>query len=165
MKEILTQYADYNVWANRLLVDVLITLSDDDIQKDLGGSFGCIKATVHHIYGAESIWLQRLQMTEHVLLPADMASFDTATLCKNWIEGSENLASFAHAIRDERGFEHQYHYKNVKNELFKSKVWESLQHVNNHSTFHRGQIITYLRQLGKAKLPSTDFITYCRGRK
>ena len=34
-----------------------------------------------------------------------------------------------------------------------------LVHLVNHSSYHRGQVITLLRQLG-AKTPSTDFLAY-----
>ncbi|MGH9667837.1 MAG: DinB family protein, partial [Bryobacteraceae bacterium] len=36
-----------------------------------------------------------------------------------------------------------------------------LQHVVNHSTQHRGQIVTLLRQLGQ-KPPTLDLIAYYR---
>jgi uncharacterized damage-inducible protein DinB len=36
-----------------------------------------------------------------------------------------------------------------------------LQHVVNHSTYHRGQIATMLRQLGTKAIP-TDLIAYHR---
>jgi uncharacterized damage-inducible protein DinB len=36
-----------------------------------------------------------------------------------------------------------------------------MQHVVNHSSYHRGQVTTLLRQLG-AKPVATDLITYYR---
>ena len=42
-------------------------------------------------------------------------------------------------------------------------LWQLLQHVANHSTYHRGQITTMLRQLG-AKATSTDLIIFYRER-
>jgi uncharacterized damage-inducible protein DinB len=40
-----------------------------------------------------------------------------------------------------------------------------LLHVFNHSNFHRGQLVTILRQLGEEKIPQTDYIHYSRSRK
>jgi uncharacterized damage-inducible protein DinB len=37
------------------------------------------------------------------------------------------------------------------------------RHFINHSSYHRGQIVTFLRQLG-ASPPSTDLILYYRRR-
>ena len=35
--------------------------------------------------------------------------------------------------------------------------------VMNHGTYHRGQIVTLLRQLGATDLPSTDFVRFANG--
>ncbi len=40
-----------------------------------------------------------------------------------------------------------------------------LQHVVNHGTYHRGQIVTMLRQLGAAPPQSMDLIAFYRARK
>ena len=52
--------------------------------------------------------------------------------------------------------------KNLKGETFTHVYWQAFQHVVNHSTYHRGQIITMLRQLG-VKPPGTDLIMFYRG--
>jgi uncharacterized damage-inducible protein DinB len=41
----------------------------------------------------------------------------------------------------------------------KNTLAELFRHVANHSTYHRGQWVTQLRQLG-AKSPSTDYINF-----
>jgi uncharacterized damage-inducible protein DinB len=42
-------------------------------------------------------------------------------------------------------------------------LWQMLQHLVNHGTYHRGQIATMLRQL-RAKPLSTDLIAFYRER-
>lgn len=38
-----------------------------------------------------------------------------------------------------------------------------VQHCTNHSTYHRGQLITLARQLGiKKEVPSTDLLYFSR---
>ncbi len=165
MKEILLNYTEYNVWANKLIAEVLCTLTEEEATKELGGSFSSIRKTVQHLWLAESVWLQRLHMAEHVVLPAENFSGDLNDICQRWLTCSEDLFLFTKKIKDERGLEHQFHYTNIKGEFQKSKVWECLHHVCNHSTLHRGQLITYLRQIGVTKIPATDFIAYCRGKK
>lgn len=60
-------------------------------------------------------------------------------------------------------FEAKTTYKNLGGESFTAVNSDILQQVFNHSTFHRGQIITLLRFLGfEGKLPSTDFISWER---
>ncbi len=165
MKEILINYTQYNVWANKLILASLTTLTDEEVEKDLGGSFPSIRRTVEHSWFAESIWLQRLQMVEQIVSPALTFSGNFNDACAEWLKISEDLQEFCEKIYDDRGLEHQFHYTNIQGEHCKSKVWECLQHVCNHSTFHRGQLIIYLRQLGKTKIPSTDFIKFSRSKK
>ena len=53
-------------------------------------------------------------------------------------------------------------YKSMKGEPFTTKAGDIALHVVNHSTFHRGQMITILRELGQENLPATDYIFYTR---
>jgi uncharacterized damage-inducible protein DinB len=40
--------------------------------------------------------------------------------------------------------------------------WQTFQHLVNHGTYHRGQVVTMLRQLGVQTVPSTDLIAFYR---
>ena len=40
-------------------------------------------------------------------------------------------------------------------------LWQLVQHLANHSTYHRGQVIAMLRQLG-AKAVATDLVAFDR---
>jgi uncharacterized damage-inducible protein DinB len=48
---------------------------------------------------------------------------------------------------------------------YKQPIWQMLLHVFNHATYHRGQVVNMLRQLGVDKIPSTDFSTWAVGKK
>ncbi len=50
----------------------------------------------------------------------------------------------------------------MKGEEFIQENRQIIYHCMNHSTFHRGQIISQLRTLGVDKLQATDFIVYLR---
>ncbi len=165
MKEIILQYTNYNVWANKRIIDLLQILTDDELDKELGGSFSTVRKTVYHIWGAESIWHQRLQMAEHILIPQDHFDGNFSEACMEWQKVSKQFIAFADKQFDDRSFEHEFAYRALKNTPMKSKVWEALHHCMNHSTFHRGQLINYARMLGLTKIQSIDFITYCRERK
>ena len=53
-------------------------------------------------------------------------------------------------------------HRNVKNETWRYPLWQQLYHVLNHSSYHRGQVVTMLRQLRQvgASAPTTDFLVY-----
>jgi uncharacterized damage-inducible protein DinB len=165
MKEIALKYTAYNLWANRLLVDVLLSLPDEVVEKNLKGSFGSLRATAEHIWVAEHIWLQRLLMAEKVGPPNENLPSNFETVCRAWLTCSEALHHFTEKIFDDRGLLHEFHYYNIAGEQQKSSVWECLLHVANHGSFHRGQLVNYLRQSGVKTIPSTDFMAYCSGKK
>jgi uncharacterized damage-inducible protein DinB len=50
-------------------------------------------------------------------------------------------------------------YENLQGELWEYALAHMMQHVVNHSSYHRGQIVTLLRQLGQSP-PATDFLVY-----
>ena len=54
-------------------------------------------------------------------------------------------------------------YRSTRGDAFTTPLWQQLQHVVNHSSYHRGQVVTLLRQLGVDPI-GTDLIAFYRGR-
>jgi uncharacterized damage-inducible protein DinB len=50
-------------------------------------------------------------------------------------------------------------YRNLRGQFYAYPLWQQLAHVVNHSTYHRGQVTTMLRQLGAAPV-SSDLLLY-----
>jgi uncharacterized damage-inducible protein DinB len=44
-------------------------------------------------------------------------------------------------------------------------VWQILQHVVNHGSYHRGRVTTMLRQLGAAPPKCMDLVVFYRERE
>ncbi len=160
LKEILVQYAAYNLWANQRLIQTLNNLEEGVADAEILSSFSSIKKTVEHLALVEFIWWQRLKLVENISLPEEKNQTLTETgkellahslQWKEWVEKSTNAA-----------FEHEFVYRNTKKEQFKNPVYQMLLHLFNHQTYHRGQLVTMLRQVGIDKIPATDFIEWCR---
>ena len=58
--------------------------------------------------------------------------------------------------------DHEFFYLNSRKERFKQPVYQVILHVFNHGTYHRGQLVSILRQLGISDIPQTDFIVWSR---
>jgi uncharacterized damage-inducible protein DinB len=164
MKQLLQQYAAYNLWANKILLEKIAQVPDEVVQKEMKSSFNSIFNTVLHLLDVESIWWQRLKLQEHVEWPGknfegnfEALSLQLLFFSRQWGEWVSNT--------NEVNLTHVFGYQNSKKEFFKQPVYEMLLHLFNHQTFHRGQIITMLRQNGIEKLPATDFIVFSRGKK
>ena len=140
----------------------MLKLEDEKLDKEIISSFPSLRDTAYHIWGAEFLWLQRLQLTEQpVYMPYIFkGTFEEA--CTDWQQVLQVLIDFISGQYDDKGLEHVFQYYNSEKKSFKNSVCEALQHVFNHSTYHRGQLVTMLRQLGLEKIPETDFTAFLR---
>lgn len=161
MKELLKQYATYNIWATKRILDIILTMPEEKQMAELPSSFTSLFKTVLHMLDAESIWWQRMKMNERINIPSE--NFDgtmkevadslmqQSKLWEEWVSNASDLS-----------LDHVFQYYNNKKEHFKMPVYQMLQHVFNHGTYHRGQLINMLRQLGVEKVPPTDFSLWTR---
>ena len=161
MKELLQQLASYNVWATRRIADVILTLPEEKCQQELPGSFSTIFKTVLHCWDAEAVWWQRVRLQERTIAPSEQFSGTMKDVVNGLLNQSKQWEEWIHQS-SERALEHVFQYYNNKKESFKQPVSQVITHVINHSTYHRGQMITQLHQLGVDKLPATDFIVWSR---
>ena len=163
MKQLLQQYAAYNLWANKILLERLAQLHHEILQKETDSSFGSIYKTLEHLMEVESIWWQRLKLQEHVQFPDKDPNENFHGLSINLLALSKQWNDWVSGA-NEKNITHVFGYQNTKKEFFKQPVYEMLLHLFNHQTFHRGEIITMLRQNGIDKIPATDFIVFSRSK-
>jgi uncharacterized damage-inducible protein DinB len=161
MKQLLQQYAAYNMWANQKMIDVVKTLKEEQVQQEIVSSFSSIYKTLLHYWTAESLWHLRMLHQPHEDSSAMGFAGSTAELCNNLLKQSEIWNEWIVSAKEEE-LQQNLSYKNLAGESFEQPVYLLLHHVFNHSTFHRGQLITMFRQLGVSELPSTDFTTFTR---
>ena len=148
----------YNAWADGLVFETVAKLTPEQFDKDLGSSYHSVKGTLVHIVGAEWIWLRRwLGTSPRTLLnPND---FSSAEQIKNrWEEVEQERKEFVANLTEE-SLKKMLSYTNIKGQPFSYPLWQALQHLVNHSTYHRGQVTTLLRQLG-AQPKGTDLLAY-----
>jgi uncharacterized damage-inducible protein DinB len=153
---------DYNAWANRRELDVASKLTAEQFTKQMGSSFSSVRDTLAHIFGAEWVWLERFQGRSPSSLP-DVAQFaDVASLRERWLEHEARLLSFVGGLK-QADLDRLMEYNTLKFGIYSNPLWQSMQHVVNHGTYHRGQITTMLRQLGAQPIP-TDLMHFYRER-
>ncbi|MDB5221534.1 MAG: hypothetical protein JWN83_201 [Chitinophagaceae bacterium] len=163
MKQLLQQYAAYNTWANKRIIEAANQLPGEQINKEIISSFPSIYKTMLHLMEVENAWWERLKLVEHPALSGWFTG-NFEELSKKLLELSQQWHNW---IRDanEVNITHVFAYQNSKKEHFKQPVYEMLLHLFNHQTFHRGQLVTMFRQLGLDKIPPTDFSVFSRKNK
>jgi uncharacterized damage-inducible protein DinB len=153
---------DYNAWANRRSLDAASALTAEQFVQPMGSSFGSVRDTLAHLYGAEFIWMERFQGRSPSSLPDTTQFKDLASLRERWNELEARLLGFVRGLT-QTDIERVFEYKTMKFGVYSNPLWESLQHVVNHGTYHRGQVTTLLRQLGAQPI-STDLMHFYRER-
>jgi uncharacterized damage-inducible protein DinB len=161
MKEYLNQLAAYNLWANQQLAKAILALPEEKQQAEIPSSFTNIYKTLLHMWDAESIWWQRMKFEEKLIIPSVVFSGSIQELITQQMKQSMIFEEWI-SNASEMALSHVFAYQNSKKEQFKHPVYQVLIHVFNHGTYHRGQLVNMLRQLGVEKIPQTDFIVWCR---
>lgn len=157
--EVLELFA-YNAWANRLLFDAAGKLPEADYLRDLKSSHGGIHGTLAHIVWAEQLWVHRWVAKPNPAVPqgADLKSL--AEVRNRWEEVEAERGSVLAGFNEER-LEDTIRVQPSSGGEFTHSFRQMFRHFINHSSYHRGQIVTMLRQLG-SKPPNTDLIMYYR---
>jgi len=149
---------DYNRWADHRTLAAAARLDKATFARPMGNSFSSVRDTLAHILGAEWIWLERWNGVSPTAL-LDAAIFPTADSLKaRWQTVEQDLSQFIQALTPAR-LQENLSYLNRAGERYAYPLWQQMVHVVNHSTYHRGQVTTLLRQVG-AKPVETDFLAY-----
>lgn len=157
LPEILDLFA-YNRWANGRLLDAAGQLSDDQFTHALGGSFPSLRDTLAHMLAADWVWLSRWQGDPLGTAPDLSGCTDIAAIRGRW-EVLEAAQSAYLAGLTEASLARPVSIITRTGLSLELPMRDTLRHVVNHATYHRGQVVTLLRQLG-AEAVSTDLTLY-----
>ena len=159
MKRHIYTQVDYNLWANQRIIDLLSSLDSEVIDQPISNSFPTIKETLKHLQYAESIWLQRIQLDEHTSIPWPDTNPTAPQLYSDIIKGSNDLTEYVFDIT-KKDLNRKISFIPGEGSNLSDTIERILYHVVNHSTYHRGQVITMLKQLGIKEAVSTDLFFY-----
>ena len=156
---------EYDRWANNRVFEAVSTLGAEEFTRDLGGSFRSVRDTLVHIIGCEWGWLTCWKE------PSPSSAFvtdlwtglgalfhpnafpDVAAVQLRWAEVEREQVEFVNRVT----------YESLGRLLPVRTTQISLahlmQHLANHSTYHRGQVSLMMRQLAAAPV-ATDFALF-----
>jgi uncharacterized damage-inducible protein DinB len=150
----------FNAWANNRIFEALENLPPAEFTRDLKSSHGSIHGTLAHMVAAEKIWLSRFAGTpDKDLMPAS-AMPALADVKAAWESTGYAMAKFLGSMTD-RKLQETFTTTYASGKTYTYIYWQAFQHVVDHSSYHRGQIITLMRQLGHTP-PSTGLIGFYR---
>jgi len=152
---------EYDRWANNRVLQAVSALSAEQFTHDLAGSFRSVRDTLVHIIGGEWIWLAYWSEPSPAAVITDLrerrdALFDpdafpnVAVVKSKWAEVEKEQAEFVGRVTNE-SLEKMLPFRSSQLSLA-----HLMQHLANHSTYHRGQVALMMRQL-EAEPLATDF--------
>jgi uncharacterized damage-inducible protein DinB len=156
--DFLKRLYSYNHWANNETVAAVSRLDDDAFTRALGNSFSSVRDTLVHILGAEWIWLERWNGRSPRALLTSAEFPDLERITRKWKQVEDGQSEFLGMLTP-LDLDKSISYVNQKGETWSYPLGQQMLHVVNHSTYHRGQVTTLLRQLG-AEPAGTDFLRY-----
>lgn len=152
----------YDAWANARDLEACAALTPEQFTRALGSSFTSVRDTMAHILGAQWIWNERFHGRATMGLPKTDQYSDITSLRAAWPQVERDLHAFLEGL-SAADLESSFEYRDSKGNSHRNVLGQTLQHLANHGTYHRGQVTTLLRQLG-AQPVSTDMIAFYRER-
>jgi len=156
---------DYTEWANGLAMEAAGKLTDENLRREVNISHSSIFGTLLHMAGAEWIWLERWNgrspaKAEAWSMWTIESCADLSVLSERWRGLVAARATYL-AELDEDRLAAELGFKLLSGDASSMRLIDQMQHVANHATMHRGQVVGMIRQLG-IEPPSTDLLFYLR---
>lgn len=151
----LHEFAAYDLWANTRLMDRLLREPEALLDQPAKSSFPSIRATLMHIRNADAVWLARITGTTPRWPAADSEALDTflphVVALHDHVKGLAT-AELLGAVT----------YTDLKGNSYSQPRAQLLMHCFNHSTYHRGQVVTQMRALDVQEIPALDLVVFQR---
>lgn len=148
----------YTLWADRKVLKACAELGPEHLELDAGASFGSVLGTLVHVLGAEQVWLSRFVGDPLEALPSVADYPHLEAVEAGFQEVAAGLTSFLAGLTGEQ-LASELEWTNSRGETHRRSLLQAVLHLVNHSTYHRGQIVTLIRQLGYDP-PSTDLVYF-----
>lgn len=140
-----TDIFTYHHLYNQVVIDFLLNHPQQEMERS--------RAWMAHIVEAHHIWLDRMEG----LAKLDV-NIDQINVWKSLDQENHNRSL---KIIENDSLDRWIHYRNSTGDLYVNTVTEILYHIVNHTSHHRGMIISDIRRAGMDP-PVTDYIFYKR---
>src|SRR5262245_55366499 len=153
----------YTEWANARVLAAAEKLPAEELLRDVRISYRSILGTLLHMAGADWMWLERWQgnspVGENVWARwTPNAARTLHQVRETWADANRRRSAYLDTVSD-ADLSREFEYRRFTGELYSLPLVQQMQHVVNHATLHRGQVVGMIRQLGVAP-PSTDLLFY-----
>jgi len=150
----------YTAWASRRMVEAASQLNEEELTRDFKHADKSVLGTLVHIFAADRVWLGRILGNVPARFIDPEQDMKRSVLENGWPALHERWLEWAAGQTDESVRE-SFHYKDLRGNAYSSAVWQTILHVVNHGTHHRGQVSAMLRAMGHPP-PPVDLVVFYR---
>ena len=148
--------AEYKSWADGLILEAVARLAPGEAARERTTPHKSLIGTLNHMYVVDLIWEAHLEGRAHgftarnVIVHPEIGALATAQARANeWLRAwaaAQSDASLGEAV----------HFTMVSGKAGTMSRADILEHIVNHTTYHRGFVASLLHQV-PVKAPSTDW--------
>ncbi|WP_338874190.1 DinB family protein [Spirosoma sp. SC4-14] len=149
---------DYTIRANQVSLTQVRNFSQSEFEKELGGSFPSLKLTFRHLLESDYLWLKRWQGEPLSTIPSDWNTETAESLAAIWQPLQQAIQTYSNGISANQ-LDEIVQFTTRTGKTFSLPLWQTISHVANHGTYHRGQITNMVRMLGH-KPVNTDLFAF-----
>ena len=146
----------YNYWARDRQLVACAALSEEEFLRPMGSSFPSVRDTLVHLLQVEWIWLERWNRRAPKVWPSGAEFTGLAKVTEGWKAVERGVWDYLGRV-NEPELKTEISYVNFQGETCTYTLWRMMLHVLSHQCYHRGQVTTLLRQLGKPA-PMVDYL-------
>jgi uncharacterized damage-inducible protein DinB len=157
-KKYILELADYTIWANQIAIQWLNQINDEQWKQAIPSSFSSVEKTAIHMTSAQKIWIDYWRNVPNPVFLSAGFEGTKHDLIQIWQKTSADLKNFIETYPEEN-YLRQVTFKWPRGGEGSMEFWQSFSHMINHTTYHRGQLVTLLRQAGFTDFSSTDLAT------
>jgi uncharacterized damage-inducible protein DinB len=161
LRPLLLAHTGYSAWATSQILEACSPLTPDQLDYDFGASHNSILRTLRHIHDAERVWLRRLETEDEQLPPGPAPEHSFQVLVESWPTLWMGYHHWLESATDADIEEKILTILPDEGDFFVPR-WQIILHAINHTSYHRGQIVSMLREL-KVQPPNTDLTCYYAG--
>ncbi|HWT71507.1 MAG TPA: DinB family protein [Oxalicibacterium sp.] len=146
--------ARYNRWMNEKIYAACEQMDDAERKADRGAFFKSVHSTLNHLVWADAMWLGRFTKGTPLERPVPAVSAGT-DMYGDWQELKaardeldDALKAWAAGLNPSWLAGEFSWYSGITKTTRSGPAWQSVVHMFNHQTHHRGQVTTLLSQRG-----------------
>jgi uncharacterized damage-inducible protein DinB len=155
LQKLISNYSAYNAWATHRLIGWLQSVDTELLYQEIPSSYTSIDYTLQHMLRTQRYWLL-------FLTGKDVSNHSWAVREREVDQIMSELIFISGQMKEEFG---RFSEADLLEVLHLRSPWaqndlpryEYIQHIINHNTYHRGQIITIARNVGLTNVVNTDY--------